>query len=187
MRQAPERGTMQSINYRAEFAAVAELLTGHGFVRRPVGRNPYRRYVCRKYLYRKGDLYVEATVSFHPRDFPFCCRVVLGEGSMGWPDCDWNSVALWRLVQATAPDHYPSGVQPYAVPSPEDIAPVMLAVRDDLRQFGQDFLAVFRSVRAVQNQERQPYNVYSPGTDGRYQVAAEPESQRLKERYSSTE
>ena len=166
------------------FSPLADLLAEHGF-------DAVKGTTLYPHLYRKGELYIGVSVSFDPRDAPFFCRVSLGEGSIEMPDADWNSTALWRLVKAKAPGHYAAGTEPYGFKPGEDVGPVALRVRDDLQQFGQDFLQgdlrVFRRARAEQNQERQPYLVHRPGPDGKYQTEAEPSSQTLKERYSRPE
>ena len=59
---------------------------------------------------------------------------------------------------------------------------------DGLLEFGAGFLAgdvgVFRQVRWDPNRDRAPDKVYSPDRDGKHTVPDEPESVKLKEKYS---
>lgn len=88
---------------KSAFVPLADLLAEYGF-------DTVKGGILYNRLYRKGDLYVGISVSFYHRDYPFYCRVSLGEGSTEWPETDWNCIALWQLVEAKAPDHYVEGV-----------------------------------------------------------------------------
>ncbi|HEX5323531.1 MAG TPA: hypothetical protein VFW40_07075, partial [Capsulimonadaceae bacterium] len=139
-------------------------------------------------VYQKGELYVRVSVSFDPRDAPFGVIVYLDEGGINWPDWDWNSVALWRLIKLKFPNRHVAGKEPYPVDSPSNINDVLPRICSDLEQFAQDFLtgelAIFKKARAEQNRGRRPYLIHRPGPDGRYITEIEPESQKLLERYS---
>src|SRR5207244_6346086 len=54
--------------------------------------------ICASLSFADGDRYVALSLSFDPRDAPHACRVILGEGSLEMPECDWNGIGLWRLV-----------------------------------------------------------------------------------------
>ena len=156
----------------------AESMLSLGFT--PAGEDPHDDWHCSR-RFRAGERYVEISASCHPRDGVPECRIVLGEGSNEWPECDWNSIALWRLRGQ-------GGNYPFH--STNEIAEVLVRMRDDLLQYATDFLTGdtdrFLEQRAAQNRDREPYKVYSPQSDGSYRMAYDPESQELKNRFSQT-
>ena len=134
-------------------------------------------YVCR--TYRAGDRYLEIDANCHFRDGHPECGVILGDGPNGWPDRDWNAIALWRLSETG--ENYP-------FQRVEDIPSILVTMRIDLLEQAEDFLSgdIDRLLkqRSAQNRKREPYKIHSPQPDGSYQTSYEPESQQLKERYS---
>src|SRR5579883_2080424 len=138
--------SIEATKQRVNFSPLKKMLAVYGFVNTPINN---RRFY--EHLYQKGDLYVSVSASFDPRDAPFNLRVMIGEGSTEWIECDWNSIPLWKLVCAKSPNYYPPGKQPYQLDSPADLNIVLLRVCSDLEEFGRDFLAgdiqAFRQVR----------------------------------------
>ena len=135
-------------------------------------------FACR--TFRSGDRYLQVSANCYFRDGQPECRVVLGHGPHHWPDVDWNAMALWRLNESG--ENYPFH-------SVEDIPSVLAVMRQDLLNTAEDFLAGdivrFLKQRSAQNRQREPYVVHSPQPDGTYKATFEPESQKLKEKYSS--
>ena len=134
-------------------------------------------YCCRRF--RAGDRYVGISASCHFRDGSPECRVVLGEGSNDWPDCDWNAIALWRLRGEGA--NYP-------FQAASELDEVLARMRDELITYASDFLAGdtnrFIAARSAQNCDREPYKMHSPQPDGSYQISIDARSQALKNRFS---
>ena len=146
-------------------------------------------------LYLSDSRYIEISVNAEPREFPFYCNVVLGEGRTAWPERDWNSVALWRFIQHRELDAAALGAGKYIFgdpvtvePNPEDLLPIFERMRNDLLGFAADFLAgdlrAFRRVRAAQTRQREPYTIRRPDGMGGYRTTVDPESAHLKERFS---
>ena len=132
--------------------------------------------------------YVRISATVDPHDAPFLASVVLGEGGMGMPECDWNSVALWHLVEHTAPDARAHGVGSYALKAPVDLVPTFERMLADLLQYGSAFLSgdlqEFRHIRAVLARSRKPYTIHTSNGNGRYVARDDPESAALKQRFS---
>ena len=157
-------------------AAFADALATFGF--ESAGQNHHDDwYVCR--TYRAGDRYIEINANCHFRDGQPECRVILGDGPNEWPDCDWNTIALWRLSETG---------RNYPFERVEDIPSILVTMCNDLLEQAGDFLSGnidrFLKKRATLNRQREPYKIHSPQPDGSYQASYEPESQQLKERYS---
>jgi hypothetical protein len=164
-------------------------LSRYGFTR--VKRDVTRSLA--KHVYRAGERYVEVTATEHPRDGPSHCQVLLGEGSHAWPETDWNRVALWQLAHAQSPDESPTPAVPgeYEIVGADGLETALRRASADLERVGGVFLAgdlhLFREVRAAMMRGRTPYQILSPGPDGRYVTQEDPESADLKRRYSQAE
>ncbi len=52
-----------------------------------------------EYVFRNGDLYVKFKGSTHPYDYPSYLNIIIGKGKDTFPDCDKNSVALWKIIR----------------------------------------------------------------------------------------
>lgn len=128
--------------------------------------------------------YVRLYVNVEPRDPPRYCSVVLGEGSLEWPEVDWNGVALWRLAR----DQGESEFSEYPLETEAAVPDLVERMREDLERYGLRFLqgdvAAFRRVRAETNRARAPYRIYRPIDDGSYASEVDPKSAELKARFS---
>jgi hypothetical protein len=141
--------------------------------------------------YRCDARYVNIGATFHPHDYPYYLWLKFGEGNDEFPESDWNATALWRIVQHESPADYAKEKDLYSISSglsDADIDEKMRLVKCSCEMFGTRFLSgdldVFKKMRALQNQGRQPYKIYSPKKDGGYGMSYDEESVRLKERFS---
>jgi len=163
-------------------------LAAHGFAPQAAMIEPT---VCTQ-QYVAGARYIEVTANVEPRDAPYYCNVTLGEGRTDWPERDWNSVALWRLIRDQASTPGEAEANEYLLGDETEIAEALGRIFDrmraDLLRYAGDFLAgdlrAFRHVRAVQVRERSPYTVHKPDGRGGYVATPHPESAALKERFS---
>lgn len=137
-------------------------------------------------FYLLVEMYVELNINVHPRDWPENYNIVLGEGTLEIPESSWNSIALWRLRQSKG-DVAATWYELKNYPSVRD---ALVAMREDLFTHATDFLSgdlkAFRHTRAVQTREREPYKIHEPVSFGfgKYKVRYDPESVKLKEKYS---
>ena len=131
--------------------------------------------------FANGDRYVALSLSFDPRDAPHACRVILGEGSLEMPECDWNGIGLWRLVDEPR-------TNPLEIKGIDDVDSALAEVLMQLQQAAPDFLRGdvrrFRAARVDQNKDREPYTIWAPDDPGNYVSRPDPASIVLKERYS---
>lgn len=119
---------------------------------------------------------------------------MLGEGSVEWPERDWNSVALWRLARDSgAEDTESLGTYPLTHDSLNqvtvtDLVPLFTRMRDDLVAVAADFLngdlRAFRRSRAIQTRERAPYTIHRPDGHGGYVTSVDPVTVKLKAQFS---
>jgi hypothetical protein len=174
-----------SINLE-QFADFVEILFGplmqvNGFSRlsRDVGQ-----YSC-TVTYINTPRYVKLTANIHPRDFPPYFNVVLGEGSVRFPESDWNAVALWHMQRLI--NRSDQGGE-YNLSHVDDLRAILARAKDDLERFHGGFLAndltLFRQARAKMNSNREAYKIYSPDGTGRFNVADDAASVELKKRFS---
>jgi hypothetical protein len=169
-------------------ATFAAPLAAHGFTAEAAIVEPT---VCTQ-QYVAGARYIEVTASIDPRDAPDYCNVTLGEGRTDWPERDWNSVGLWRLIRDQASTLAEADAKEYLLGDYTELAEALRRLFDrmraDLFRYASDFLAgdvrAFRRVRAIQTRERSPYTVYEPDGRGGYVATVHPESAVLKERFS---
>ena len=168
-----------------EFAKLAvesfdDVLLDRGFQRisRKIERNSFR------VDYRSGVRYVSIRASTDPRDDPPCFSVLLGEGSLDWPEADWNAIALWRLRNFLA--HSDEAAAYVLGEAP--VGALIERATAELLEYGADFLAgdtkSFRQARSIQNKDRQPYRIHEPDGRGGYRTRIDPESAKIKERFS---
>lgn len=134
------------------------------------------------HVYRNGERYIEVTASTHPRDYPSSCQLYLGEGTLEWPESDWNRVALGYLRAARpAPKEY-------LIPADGQLGQLMRQMATDLQRDATDFLAGdlhrFYLARAMVVQARSPYVIYQPDGEGGYSRHDDPHSAALRERFS---
>ena len=158
-----------------------ELLTKSGFRRIPGEPDEYGFTVN----YQSGQRYVSLRANTHPRDYPASFNIILGDGSLEWPECDWNAVALWRMRNFLEKND--RGTE-FDLEKPADVAVLAAETRRQLEEFNGGFLdddlKLFRKVRAQQNREREPYKIFEPAGEGKYTERPDSESERLKEKFS---
>lgn len=135
--------------------------------------------------YRSGNRYISIRASTDPRDGPPHFNVILGEGSLDWPESDWNSVALWRLRNFL--EQADRGAE-YDLAIASSAHQLLEQALSDLVSFEGGFLAgdmtTFRKARSIQNRGREPYMIHEPDDRGAYQTRIDPVSEELKERFS---
>ena len=135
--------------------------------------------------YQSGKRYVSLRANTHPRDYPPSFNIIIGEGSLDWPERDWNAVALWRMRNFLEKND--RGTE-FAIEDVADATAFASGARQELEVFHGGFLdgdlSIFRKVRAQQNREREPYRNFEPVGDGKYVETPDSESERLKERFS---
>jgi hypothetical protein len=179
---------------RAFSAACADvfspLLLSHGFTPGAARLDPAS---CQQ-EYCAGALYIVVSISSDPREPPPYSNVVLGEGSLEWPDRDWNSVALWRLARdcggedAASLGTYPLSDGSLTQALPTDLVPLFARMRDDIISVASSFLRgdlrAFRRSRALQARARSPYLIHRPDGHGGYVSSVDPASAKLKEQFS---
>jgi|SRR6187399_18058 len=159
---------------------IAPWLAGFGFSR---AEKDVSRYAASA-SFINGTRYVRLSASSEPRDLPSYCNVVLGEGSLHWPEVDWNGIALWRLAR----DQGESEASEYALEGEIAVLDLVGRMRTDLERHGLGFLrgdvSTFRRVRAETNRTRAPYTIHKPNPDGTYAIEVDPASAELKARFS---
>jgi len=163
-------------------ATFKEALAPYGFKR----QFKKTEHSCCEIVFANGERYVRILADTHPRDWPPHFNLVLGEGSWEkFPELDWNSVVLWRLKNLISSTDTGSE---FSLEPPVKLPALLDRARSELLEFGASFLTgdvrIFRRARSEQNRTREPYKIYSPGENGMYTVAEDPESARMKERYS---
>jgi len=159
---------------------IAPWLAGFGFSQKAEEVDRWTASVS----FINGTRYVRLSANSDPRDPPSYCNVVLGEGDLGWPEVDWNGIALWRL----ATDQGDSGAAEYALEAESAVPELVERMRADIERYGLGFLrgdvSGFRRVRAETNRTRGPYLIHKPNGDGTYRTEVDPESAELKARFS---
>lgn len=141
--------------------------------------------------YRNNERYVRFGGTLHPHDYPYYYYLSFGEGSDEFPESDWNSVALWRLIQDLSPEDYNKHRNLYEIPpgiTKEQIEQKIETNRELSEVYGTTFLNNdldhFRHVRSSQNTSRESYKIYSPNDKGKYTVSDDEQSSNLKKKYS---
>jgi hypothetical protein len=134
--------------------------------------------------YRSGTRYVSIRANTDPRDDPPHFNLILGEGSLEWPEADWNAIALWHLRNFL--EQAEEGAE-YELRNASVTALIEQAA-DDLVKYGGGFLSgdttAFKQARSVQNKSREPYTIHEPDGQGGYRTRIDPESARLKAKFS---
>jgi hypothetical protein len=164
-------------------AAFGKMLARHGFL--PTEKRVERNLDFAKRTYGAGKRYVEISGNTHFRDAPACCQVTLGEGNTNWPECDWNSLALWQLA---GPDRPAPTQDPFELRDVADLPMMFRKMRRALARDAADFLAGdlrrFRRARARWVVLREPYKIGEVGTDGKYVWRYESKSAALRAKYA---
>jgi hypothetical protein len=144
--------------------------------------------------YCAGHRYIAVSVSADPREPPSYSNIVLGEGSVEWPERDWNSVALWRVARDNGGGEkaslgtYPLAHESLNQASASGLVPIFTRMRDDLVAVASDFLngdlSAFRRSRAFQTRGRAPYAIHRPDGHGGYVSSVDLVSAKLKAQFS---
>ncbi|MCA9395367.1 MAG: hypothetical protein KC900_14290 [Candidatus Omnitrophica bacterium] len=137
-------------------------------------------------VFRSGSRYVKLLMNLDERDGPNYFNIVLGEGLSTYPEADWNSIALWKLMESHSHDN----VGEYAIrlTDVKDVEKVIDLGLQDLEGYGNEFMcgkiSTFRKVRGKLNRDREPYIIHKFDKDkGRVSVV-DPESERLRKKFS---
>jgi hypothetical protein len=156
---------------------VEKFLTGFGFTK----AEHERTKLAVSHTFVSGERYVRLAVSFEPRDQPFACLVSLGEGSRILPEGDWNAIPLFRVLPGdTNLDVTLDGTESVD----RAIDAILHGISESALDFLKGDLARFYALRSDQNREREPYRIFEPDPAGNYRSRPDPESERLKERFS---
>ncbi|MEH1009463.1 hypothetical protein VDP25_17120 [Winogradskyella sp. ECml5-4] len=137
-------------------------------------------------IYRKENQYLKISSTTYPTDYPYCYNIIFGEGdSEDVLEYDWNSIALWRFKKIIEPK---SKASEYEFPTKKGVEPSLENANNELLKYGLTFLNgdlnLFHEIRKEQNQNREPYKIYSPDKNGKYQTSYEPKSVEQKKKYS---
>ncbi len=138
-----------------------------------------------KLVFVNEERYVVITANTDPRDSPAYFNIILGEGSLSFPDTDWNTVALWHLKNYIKNNGKASE---YDLDDSKNISELLNYSKEELLKYGADFLAnnlgSFRKVRSQMNRDREPYKTTWRDKSGKYVTEYDPEGVKLKEKYS---
>lgn len=159
----------------------SDLMSKHGF------KKESKKLVIHGCIvtYKNGERYIQVEVNVHPHDYPYYWNILLGEGSLEWPEYDWNHIALWHIK-----NYFNEGDgSEYKIDLDKTtIRKTILVGKRDLEKYGEDFLKrdlkLFYKLRSKMNKERDPYKIYFPNKDGTYSMTLDEESKRLKEKFS---
>jgi len=164
-------------------AAFSKGLVRHGFV--PAGQRVERDLDLAERTYGSGKRYIRISGNTHWRDAPAYCQVTLGEGGTDWPECDWNSLALWQL---RGPDQPRLAKEPFELRDVAELPAMFRGMRRAIERDAADFLAGnlrrFRRARARWVALREPYKIGEVGKNGKYTWRYDPESAALRAEYA---
>lgn len=164
------------------FDNFSEFLKQYGF---QYIRKRIEKYFC-EIIYAKQKLYISFEANIHPRDYPPYFNILLGEGSIGWPDYDWNNIALWHFIKQTKEKN---SIQEYSLEDSSKLEKNLERAKRDLIKYGRSFLngdlSYFYQIRKGLNKDREPYRISTKNKDGSYSEKYDKESIKLKEKYSS--
>ena len=136
-------------------------------------------------IYINSDRYVKISANIHPMDAPAYYNIVLGQGGIDWPECDWNAVALWRIKKDLDPK---LKAKEYSLQKMEGLEKSLNHAKGELLKYGDPFLngdlKHFFEVRKIQTRSREPYKIYQPTEGGGREMIIDAESSKLKEKYS---
>ncbi|MBI5205737.1 MAG: hypothetical protein HZA11_12560 [Nitrospirae bacterium] len=141
--------------------------------------------------YRNDKRYVHLGGTLHPHDYPYYYYLSFGEGSDDFLESDWNSTALWRIIQHKSPADYKKHKDLYDIPpgiTKKQIEEKILTNQKLCEIYGSAFfnndLTEFKLVRSLQNKDREPYKIYTPDNQGKYSMSYDEQSTKLKKKYS---
>jgi hypothetical protein len=137
-------------------------------------------------IYRKDNQYLKISSTTYPTDYPYYYNIILGEGnSEDVFEYDWNSIALWRFKNTI---ELKSKTSEYSFPTKKGVESSLKNANSELLKYGQTFLNgdldLFHKIRKEQNQNREPYKIYSPDENGEYKTSFEPKSVEKRKKYS---
>ncbi len=138
-----------------------------------------------KIVFVKGECYININAYNDPREGPPYFNITLGEGLSSFPDSDWNSIALWRLKNHIEGKNDGSE---YKLGVIEDTSHLLELSKQELLKYAAGFLAndleSFKNARSEMNRDREPYETTWKDKSGEYITESDPESVKLKEKYS---
>ena len=149
-------------------------------------RKKTEKLFCER-IYINGDRYIRISGDIHPMDFPPHYNIVLGQGSIEWPDCDWNAIALWLVKKEIDPK---KKANEYSLEKMDEdkLGHSLNHAKEELVNYGKGFLTgdlkLFDKVRRELNKDREPYKIYRPTENGGREMIIDEESKGLKEKYS---
>jgi hypothetical protein len=137
-------------------------------------------------IYRKDKQYIEISGSTYPTDYPYCYNIVLGYGdSDDFFECDWNAIALWRLINTIDPK---VKAHEYEFPYGDNVKFSVSNANKELLKYADTFLrgdlTLFNMTLSEQNKSREPYKIHTPDKNGNYTTTDEPISVKQKKKYS---
>jgi len=137
-------------------------------------------------VFCKDNQYIKIIVNLNPRDIPHYWNIILGEGEAFFPEADWNSIALWRVMKFQGKKEVGEYILNNLVVS--KIPQIVRKGRIDLNAFGESFLngnlELFYKIRSELNKSREPYKVYSPSKKGKYKQLYDSDSEKMKKKFS---
>ncbi len=158
-------------------------LNEYGFKLR---RKKNEKHFCQR-IYINGDKYIKIAGDIHPMDFPPHYNIVLGQGSIQWPDCDWNAIPIWLIKKEIDPKKR-SNEYSLEILEDEKILNSLNHAKDELFDYGKEFLIndlkLFDKLRKEQNRDREPYKIFRQTENGGREMIIDEESKLLKEKYS---
>jgi hypothetical protein len=164
------------------FNIIGPTVEKHGF---GLHRRDVKQYST-MVIWRKKEQYIKIESTTHPADHPYYYNIVLGEGEGDtFIEYDWNSVAIWAVARVINSN---TEIVSYDFPYGHNVKPSVEEAHKHLLTYGQSFLqgdlTNFYTARRMVNKDREPYKIYSPGKDGKYQTTDEPKSVEQKKKYT---
>ncbi|MBP9855491.1 MAG: hypothetical protein KBD53_11545 [Candidatus Omnitrophica bacterium] len=138
-----------------------------------------------KRVYKRNKQFIRIYANVNPREMAEYWSIILGEGDREWPELDWNSVGLWHFMVELGQKE----AEEYSLKNKTTGAFLkqVKAAKNDLKIYGESFLNnnldLFYRLRSQINKKREPYKIYSPDKTGKYKMAYEPKSAKLKKKF----
>jgi predicted HNH restriction endonuclease len=163
------------IFYKAAFTIFDKVLMDYGF---KVGRKKISKFSIDK-VYTNGDRYVRLFVEVDSSSYPPPLNIILGQGSIEWPDCDWNAIGFWRLKK----ELMTAEIEEKDEISTSDLNKLAIELITYAEGFLKGDLTLFYKLRKEQNINREPYKVSRQTEDGGQELTIDEKSIQLKEKY----
>jgi hypothetical protein len=142
-------------------------------------------------IYRCEERYIAFSASLDQRDYPHVFSISLGEGSNDFPESDWNCILLELMIKDESSNDFERSKGLFSIDSAITQDEIVEKVKEShqlLERYGQSFLHndlhQFKKLRAEQNNDREPYKIYTPQKDGKYQMEFDKQSSELRTKYS---